>query len=123
MDKLSKAAQNLKMPVEELQAMQSQAEHAGDSSDTMTSAMIRFTKRLGVLQTTGKGAMGSFLKKGRNPLYRDLKNAKDTEQAYGQLLDSFSKLKTNQSKWRSRMQPLGKMVAECSSCYVKERKA
>lgn len=98
MDKLSKAAQNLKMPVEELQAMQSQAEHAGVSSDTMTSAMIRFTKRLGVLQTTGKGAMGSFLKKGKNPLYRDLKNAKDTEQAYGQLLDSFSKLKSNQEQ-------------------------
>ncbi|MFA1562597.1 coiled-coil domain-containing protein [Aliivibrio fischeri] len=98
MDKLSKAAQNLNMPVEELQAMQSQAEHAGVSSDTMSAAMGRFTKRLGVLQTTGKGAMGSFLKKGKNPLYRSLKTAKDTEQAYGQLLNSFSKLKTNQEQ-------------------------
>ncbi len=98
MDKLSKAAQNLNMPVEELQAMQSQAEHAGVSSDTMSAAMVRFTKRLGVLQTTGKGAMGSFLKKGKNPLYRSLRTAKDTEQAYGQLLDSFSKLKTNQEQ-------------------------
>lgn len=98
MDKLSKAAQNLNMPVEELQAMQSQAEHAGVSADTMSTAMVRFTKRLGVLQTTGKGAMGSFLKKGKNPLYRSLKTAKDTEQAYGQLLDSFSQLKTNQEQ-------------------------
>ncbi|MGN2673452.1 hypothetical protein [Aliivibrio fischeri] len=98
MDKLSKAAQNLNMPVEELQAMQSQAEHAGVSADTMSAAMIRFTKRLGVLQTTGKGALGSFLRKGKNPLYRSLKAAKDTEQAYGQLLSSFSKLKTNQEQ-------------------------
>jgi hypothetical protein len=98
MDKLSKAAQNLDMPVEELQAMQSQAEHAGVSADTMTSAMTRFTKRLGVLQTTGKGALGSFLDKGENPLYGVLKTAGDTEQAYGQVLNAFSKLKTNQEQ-------------------------
>jgi len=98
MDKLSKSAQNLKMPVEELQAMQSQAEHAGVSADTMASAMIRFTKRLGVLQTTGAGAMGSFLKKGKNPLYKELKAAGDTQQAYDKLLGSFSKLKTNQEQ-------------------------
>ncbi|WP_051303280.1 hypothetical protein [Psychromonas aquimarina] len=98
MDKLSKSAQNLNMPVEELQAMQSQAEHAGVSTDTMTGAMIRFTKRLGVLQTTGAGAMGSFLKKGKNPLYEELKHATDTEQAYDKLLNAFSKLKTNQEQ-------------------------
>ncbi|GIC79508.1 hypothetical protein [Moritella sp. F3] len=98
MDKLSKAANNLNMPVEELQAMQSQAEHAGVSSDTMSAAMVRFTKRLGVLQTTGKGAMGSFLQKGKNPLYRELKGAKDTQQAYDSVLESFSKLKTNQEQ-------------------------
>ena len=98
MDKLSKAANNLNMPVEELQAMQSQAEHAGVSSDTMTAAMVRFTKRLGVLQTTGKGAMGSFLQKGKNPLYRELKGAEDTQQAYDKVLESFSKLKTNQEQ-------------------------
>ncbi|WP_051303273.1 hypothetical protein [Psychromonas aquimarina] len=98
MDNLSKKAQNLQMPVEELQAMQSQAEHAGVSADTMTVAMTRFTKRLGVLQTTGAGAMGSFLKKGKNPLYEELKHATDTEQAYDKVLKSFSKLKTNQEQ-------------------------
>lgn len=98
MDKLSKSAQNLNMPVEELQAMQSQAKHAGVEADTMTNAMGRFTKRLGVLQTTGTGAMGSFLKKGKNPLYEELKGAKDTQQAYEKVLDSFSKLKTNQEQ-------------------------
>jgi len=98
MDKLSKAAQNLDMPVEELQAMQSQAKHAGVEADTMTGAMTRFTKRLGVLQTTGAGAMGSFLKKGKNPLLAELKGAKNTQQAYEQTLNAFSKLKTNQEQ-------------------------
>ena len=97
MDKLSKAAQNLDMPVEELQAMQSQAKHAGVEADTMTGAMTRFTKRLGVLQTTGAGAMGSFLKKGKNPLLAELKGAKNTQQAYEQTLRCIFKVK-NQSR-------------------------
>lgn len=98
MDKLAKSSATLKMPISELQAMQSQAEHAGVSSDTMTAAMVRFTKRLGVLQTTGSGAMGSFLKKGKNPLYEELETAGDTQQAYDKLLASFSTLKTTQEQ-------------------------
>ncbi|WP_373020742.1 hypothetical protein [Thiomicrorhabdus sp.] len=98
MDSLSKAAQNLKMPIGELQAMQSQAEHNGVSADTMEGNLRRFTKRLGVLQTTGSGALGSFLKKGKNPLYYQLQQAKTTDEAYQQLLESFSKLKTNQEQ-------------------------
>ncbi|WP_022940128.1 hypothetical protein [Psychromonas hadalis] len=98
MDKLGKTAANLKMPVADLQAMQSQAEHAGVSAETMSGSLIRFTKRLGVLQTTGSGALGSFLKQGKNPVFRELKKAKTTEEAYRHLLDSFSKLTSQQEK-------------------------
>ncbi|WED23525.1 hypothetical protein L3Q72_19995 [Vibrio sp. JC009] len=98
MDSLAKSAGNLNMPIEELQAMQSQAEHAGVSSDALAGSMSRFTKRLGVLQSTGSGALGSFLKKSGNSLHRDLQGATDTQQAYEMLLESFSKLKTTQEQ-------------------------
>lgn len=98
MDHLSKSAQNLNMPVEELQAMQSQAEHAGVSADGMTKALGTFSKRLGVLQSTGKGAAGSFLEKAKSPLLNELKNAKTTQEAYDKVLDTFTKLKTNQEQ-------------------------
>lgn len=98
MDHLSKSAQNLHMPVEELQAMQSQAEHAGVSADGMTKALGTFSKRLGVLQSTGKGAAGSFLEKAKSPLLNQLKNAKTTQDAYDKVLDTFTKLKTNQEQ-------------------------
>ncbi|MBD1572096.1 hypothetical protein HC725_02225 [Vibrio sp. S17_S38] len=98
MDHLSKSAQNLNMPVEELQAMQSQAEHAGVSADGMAKALGTFSKRLGVLQSTGKGAAGSFLEKAKSPLFNQLKNAKTTQDAYDKVLDTFTKLKTNQEQ-------------------------
>ncbi|WED29864.1 hypothetical protein L3V77_20885 [Vibrio sp. DW001] len=98
MDKLAKTAGNLQLPIGELQAMQSQAEHAGVSSDSLANSMIRFNKRLGVLQETGSGALGSFLKKSGNSLHRELQNVTDNQQAYEMLLDSFSKLKTTQEQ-------------------------
>lgn len=98
MDKLAKASATLELPIGELQAMQSQAEHAGVDADALTSSMTRFTKRLGVLQKTGKGAMGSFLEKSDNPLYEGLKGATDTQDAYEKLLESFSTLKTAQEQ-------------------------
>lgn len=98
MDHLSKSAQNLNMPVEELQAMQSQAEHAGVSADKMTGSMTRFTKRLGSLQSTGSGALGAYLKKSKNPLFAELKHAQNTQEAYDKVLAAFSKLKTNQEQ-------------------------
>ncbi len=98
MDKLAKKSANLNLPISELQAMQSQAEHAGVSSDSLSASMTRFTRRLGVLQQTGKGALGSYLKQSKNSLFRDLNGAEDTQQAYEMLLESFSKLKTTQEQ-------------------------
>lgn len=98
MDKLAKKSANLNLPISELQAMQSQAEHAGVSADALSASMTRFTRRLGVLQTTGAGALGSYLKKSKNAAFRDLQGAKDTQEAYQTLLESFSKLKTAQEQ-------------------------
>ncbi|PMN53506.1 hypothetical protein BCT31_13270 [Vibrio lentus] len=98
MDNLAKTSANLKLPIEELQAMQSQAEHAGVSSDALFNSMLRFTKRLGVLQQTGSGALGSYLKKSENALHKDLQGAKDTKQAYEMLLEEFSQLETPQEQ-------------------------
>ena len=98
MDSLTKKAQMVKMPVEEFQAIQSQAEHAGISADQMGSALNRLTFRFGNLQSTGGGALGGFLKTTKNPLFRELKAAKNTEEAYGKVLNAFGKLKTNQEQ-------------------------
>jgi len=97
-DKLTKTAQNLKMPLNALQALQFQAEHAGVSADTMGGNMIRFTKRFGQLQAAGNGALGAYLKKSKNPLFGQLEHAKSTQDAYNLVLQSFSKLKTNQEQ-------------------------
>lgn len=97
-DRITKTAQNLKMSLKDYQAIRFQAEHAGVASETMGKGMVRFTKRLGVLQTTGTGALGSFLKKGKSPLYGELKRAKTTQEAYEKILGHFSKLKTNQQQ-------------------------
>lgn len=98
MDKLSKSAQNLKMPIETLQAMQSQAEHAGVSSDELTDSMSEFTLRLGELQATGSGTLGSMLKETSNPLFKSLNEAKDNQAAYMLILDEMAKMKTQQEK-------------------------
>ena len=98
MDKLSKSAQSLKMPIETLQAMQSQAEHAGVSSDELTDSMSEFTLRLGELQLAGSGTLGSMLKETKNPLFKSLSEAKDNQAAYMLVLDEMAKMETQQEK-------------------------
>ncbi|WP_076589707.1 hypothetical protein [Vibrio ostreicida] len=98
MDALAKKSATLKMSISELQAMRKQAAHAGVDEDTMSSALTRFTKRLGVLQQTGSGILGSYLKKSGNSAFKDLDGAANTQEAYEALLASFSKLKTAQEQ-------------------------
>ncbi|MCG9782625.1 hypothetical protein L1D52_09685 [Vibrio brasiliensis] len=98
MDALAKKSATLKISISELQALRKQASHAGVDDEAMSSALTRFTKRLGVLQTTGSGILGSYLKKSGNSAFKDLKGAKDTQQAYEQLLNAFSKLETAQEQ-------------------------
>ncbi|WP_172562552.1 hypothetical protein [Vibrio furnissii] len=98
MDNLAKKAGNLRLPISELQALQSQAGHAGVDAEALNGSMSRFSRQLGTLQETGKGSLATYLKNTRNPLYRELKSATDTQEAYGLLLESFSKLKTAQEQ-------------------------
>lgn len=98
MDALAKKSATLKISISELQAMRKQASHAGVDEDTMSTALTRFTKRLGVLQQTGSGALGSYLKKSGNSAFKDLDGAANTQEAYEALLASFSKLKTAQEQ-------------------------
>jgi hypothetical protein len=98
MDALAKKSATLKVSISELQAMRKQASHAGVDEDAMSSALTRFTKRLGVLQQTGSGALGSYLKKSGNSAFQDLAGAANTQEAYEKLLGSFSKLNTEQEQ-------------------------
>ena len=98
MDALQKQADTLKMPIQELQALHSQAEHAGLSSDQMTGSLQNLTKTLGNLQTHGGGKLAQFLKKTRNPLFKELKDAESTEEAYEKVVDAFGKLKSEQEQ-------------------------
>ena len=98
LDKLGKKAQNLNLPIAELQAMQEQAKHAGLSSDDMGASLTRFTKRLGVFQATGGGLMGGIIKKMAPALAISLKGAKTNKEAYELILKTYAKLPTQQAK-------------------------
>ena len=98
LDKLGKKAANLNLDTTTFQAMQQQAEHAGVSADELSGSMTRFTKRLGVLQTTGGGAMAKVVKKISPNFLASLKGAKTNEEAYKKLLTVYAKLPTQQAK-------------------------
>ena len=98
LDKLGKTAQNLKMPVSELQAMRHQANLTGLSTQDLDSNMIRFTKRLGVFQTTGGGLFATIAKKIGGGFAESLKGAETNTEAYAILLETYKKLTTQQSK-------------------------
>jgi len=98
MDALQKSADSLNMPISELQALQSQAKHAGMDADKTTESMNELAKQLGELQTMDSGKMAGFLKGTRNPLYKELKDAKSTDEAYQKILAAFGELKSGQEE-------------------------
>ena len=98
LDKLGKKAGNLKLPTDELQAMHEQAKHAGLSTDDMDASLTRFTKRLGVFQSTGSGLMANVIKKISPALAMQLKGAKSNKEAYEMILKTYAKLPTQQAK-------------------------
>lgn len=98
LDKLGKKAGNLNLPTEELQAMHEQAKHAGLSTDDMDASLTRFTKRLGVFQSTGSGLMANVIKKISPALAMSLKGARNNKQAYEMILKTYAKLPTQQAK-------------------------
>lgn len=98
MNVLAKQADMLKMSLSDLQAIQSQAKLTNVDSDAVTEALLDFTEKLGELQSLGTGELASFLKETKSPLYKELKNAKNTDEAYTKLIARFSELKTVQEQ-------------------------
>jgi len=86
------------MPISELQAMRHHAELSGVATSDLDAGMTRFTKRLGVLQTTGSGMMAGISKKISPKFLESLKGAKTNIEAYKILLKQMEKLPTQQQK-------------------------
>ena len=98
LDKLAKKAGNLNLPIRDLQAMRHHADLSGVATTEMDAALTRFTKRLGVFQTTGGGLMATMAKKISPEFMQSLKGAKTNQEAYEILLKTFAKLPTQQAK-------------------------
>lgn len=97
-DELASAAEDVKMPVSELQAMRMQARLAGAESEDMAAAIKEMMLRWGEMKTTQTGAMNDYFKDtGNRQAYQDLMQAKNATDAYLVLLREIAK-ETDQSK-------------------------
>ena len=86
-NELSRAAKDISMPVEELQAMRLQAKSAGAEAEDMDAALREMSLRWGEMKTLKSGAMNDyFVDTGNKRAYKDLQNAKDATEAYQILL-------------------------------------
>lgn len=89
---MSKAAGDVKMPVQELQAMRMQATMAGAEAEDMDAAIKEMALRWGEMKTLKSGAMNDYFKDTRNrQAYEDLMNAKDSSEAYLVLVREIAK--------------------------------
>ncbi|MBA5761461.1 hypothetical protein H2O73_03810 [Vibrio sp. 404] len=86
-NELSRAAKDVSMPVEELQAMRLQAKMAGAESEDMDAAIKEMSLRWGEMKTLKSGAMNDYFKDtGNRQAYKDLMNAADSAEAYQVLI-------------------------------------
>lgn len=91
-NELSRAAQDVSMPVEELQAMRLQAKMAGAESEDMDAAIKEMSLRWGEMKTLKSGAMNDYFKDtGNGQAYKDLMNAADSAEAYQVLIREIAK--------------------------------
>lgn len=91
---LSKVAQQLKMPTEDLQALRHQATAYGAEADDMDSALREMALRWGEMKTLKSGAMHDYFKDTKNPeVFKSLMNAKDELSAYKIIVDEIAKEK------------------------------
>ena len=89
---MSKAADDVKMPVKELQAMRMQAKMAGAEAEDMDAAIKEMALRWGEMKSLKSGAMNDYFKDTRNrQAYEDLMNAKDSSEAYLVLVREIAK--------------------------------
>ena len=82
MDKLSKTARRLQIPIQELQKMRFIGEQSGLDTKEIDKGLGTFAKRLGELQAGSTGALISRLKKAHPELLKQLKNTKSITKAF-----------------------------------------
>ncbi|MEC4728994.1 hypothetical protein HWQ46_26125 [Shewanella sp. D64] len=93
-NELAKAAKDVNMPVEELQALRLQAQMAGAEAEDMDAAIKEMSLRWGEMKSLGSGAMNDYFKDtGNKKAYEDLKNAKDSMEAYQVIIREIAKEK------------------------------
>ncbi|WP_052437582.1 hypothetical protein [Vibrio jasicida] len=92
LDELQRAADDINMPVAELQAMRLQATQSGAEAEDMDAAIKEMALRWGEMKTFQSGAMNDYFKDtGNHQAYEDLMNAKDAGEAYQVLLREIAK--------------------------------
>ncbi|WP_083199101.1 hypothetical protein [Aliivibrio logei] len=97
-NELSRAAKDVAMPVDALQAMRMQAKGAGAEAEDMDAAIKEMNLRWGEMKTLKSGAMNDYFKDtGNGQAYKDLMNAKNSMEAYQVLLREIAK-ETDASK-------------------------
>jgi hypothetical protein len=93
-NELSKAAKDITMPVDELQALRLQAKAANAEAEDMDAALREMNLRWGEMKSLGSGAMNDYFKDtGNGQAYKDLKNAKNSMEAYHVLIREIAKEK------------------------------
>ena len=91
-NELSRAAKDVVMPVDALQAMRLQAKGAGAEAEDMDAAIKEMNLRWGEMKTLKSGAMNDYFKDtGNGQAYKDLMNAKNSMEAYQVLLREIAK--------------------------------
>ncbi|EDL52626.1 hypothetical protein VSAK1_13806 [Vibrio mediterranei AK1] len=97
-DDMASVADDVKMPVSELQAMRMQARLAGAESEDMDAAIKEMMLRWGEMKTFQKGAMNDYFEDtGNHKAYKDLMEAQNATEAYLVLLREIAK-ETDESK-------------------------
>jgi len=92
LDALQRAADDIQMPVAELQAMRLQATQAGAEAEDMDAAIKEMALRWGEMKTLQSGAMNDYFEDtGNRKAYQDLMKAKDASEAYQILLREIAK--------------------------------
>lgn len=98
LDDMASAAEDVKMPVSELQALRMQAKLAGADSEDMDAAVKEMMLRWGEMKTFKTGAMNDYFEDtGNEKAYNDLMQAKNATEAYQVLLREIAK-ETDESK-------------------------
>lgn len=91
-NELSRAAKDVVMPVDALQAMRLQAKGAGAEAEDMDAAIKEMNLRWGEMKTLKSGAMNDYFKDtGNGQAYKDLMSAKNSMEAYQVLLREIAK--------------------------------